>query len=52
MVHDRESSASIRGRQKSDLAIEAAKETGVYSDNIPEPKKKKSKAQILRDLYK
>ena len=52
MVHDRESSASIRGKQKSDLAIQTAKETGVYSDNIPEPEKKKSKAQILRDLYK
>ena len=52
MVHDRESSASIRGKQKSDLAIQTAKETGVYSDNIPEPKKKKSKAEILRDLYK
>ena len=52
MVHDRELSSSIRGRQKSNLAIEKAKETGVYSNNIPEPDKKKSKTKILKDLFK
>ena len=52
MVHDRELSSSIRGKQKAKLAIKEAEKTGVYSNDIPEPEKKKSKTQILKDLFK
>jgi len=53
MVHDRESSASIRGRQKTGLNIKEAEETGNYVNmSLPKETVKKSKAQILRDLYK
>ena len=53
MVHDRELSSSIRGKQKAKLAIKEAEETGNYVNmSLPKETVNKSKTQILKDLFK